>query len=595
MTRKITPFAFLFLFLHATAQVDEHFSDGDFTRSPAWTGTMENFIVNNALQLQSAAEEASRSFLFTPSEAFDQAEWQCWVSIDYATSQYNYAAFYLASDRADGIDLCNAYYVRIGGADDAVSLFRQMGDEKEEIIPGTPHRLDGDRVEVTVRVTRNEEGVFELYSRLPDETDWVAEGSVRDTAIGQSHYVGLMFANSGATGRRYRFDDVVVTGIPATDTTAPQWVSLEIADEYTLQLAFSEAMDFAAATFEVDNGVGNPHTQTPSADGREVVLEFAYPFDEGTVYTLKTTGLADRAGNALAETERVFGHAEPIEPGDVLLNEVMFNQPEGSYEYIEITNVSGKLLDASSLVFTTRKTDGTLNTGHSPASECLLPPGGYVAVTEDAEAVRQYHQCPPGSLIRPMKWTTLNNEAGIVVLTDTTRTTIYDELAYDASWHHPLIRNEKGVALERISPDFVTQSEDSWHSASSETHYGTPGYRNSQYRATFAEPEDGSWVWTEPEAFSPDNDGFEDVCLIHYRLDEPGYAANITIFDAAGVEVCRLADNDLLATEGLYTWDGRLANGTAANMGVYVLYFEAFHPQKGLRKAVKKPVVVSGR
>ena len=269
----------------------------------------------------------------------------------------------------------------------------------------------------------------------------------------------------------------------------------------------------------------------------------------------------------------------------MLLNEVMFNQPEGSYEYIEITNVSGKLLDASSLVFTTRKTDGTLNTGHSPASECLLPPGGYVAVTEDAEAVRQDHQCPPGSLIRPMKWTTLNNEAGIVVLTDTTRTTIYDELAYDVSWHHPLIRNEKGVALERISPDFVTQSEDSWHSASSETHYGTPGYRNSQYRATFA----------EPEAFSPDNDGFEDVCLIHYRLDEPGYAANITIFDAAGVEVCRLADNDLLATKGLYTWDGRLANGTAANMGVYVLYFEAFHPQKGLRKAVKKPVVVSGR
>ena len=322
MTRKITPFAFLFLFLHATAQVDEHFSDGDFTRSPAWTGTAENFIVNNALQLQSAAEEASRSFLFTPSEAFDQAEWQCWVSIDYATSQYNYAAFYLASDHADGIDLCNAYYVRIGGADDAVSLFRQMGDEKEEIIPGTPHRLDGDRVEVTVRVTRNEDGMFELYTRLPGEPDWVAEGSVRDTLIGQSTYVGLMYANSGATGRRYRFDDVVVTGIPATDTTAPQWVSLEIAGEYTLRLAFSEAMDFATATFEVDNGVGNPHTQTPSADGREVVLEFAYPFDEGTVYTLKTTGLADRAGNALAETERVFGHAEPIEPGDVLLNEV---------------------------------------------------------------------------------------------------------------------------------------------------------------------------------------------------------------------------------------------------------------------------------
>ncbi len=593
--RKITPFAFLFLALHAAAQVDEHFSDGDFTRNPAWTGTADRFIVNNALQLQSAAEEASRSYLFTPSEAFDQAEWQCWVSIDYPTSQYNYAAFYLASDRSDDLDACNAYYVRIGGANDAVSLFRQKGDEKEEIIPGTTKRLDGDRVEVTVRVTRNTEGWFELYSRLPDETDWILEGSVQDRSISQSTYVGLMYANSGATGRRYRFDDVVVTGLPATDTTAPQWVSLVMEGGGTLRLTFSEPMDFSVATFEVDNGVGYPHTQTPSSDGREMVLEFAYPFDEGVIYTLKTAGLTDRAGNVLAETERIFGHAEPIEPGDVLLNEVMFNQPEGSYEYIEVMNVSGKLLDASSLVFTTRKTDGTLNTGHRLATECLLAPDAYVAVTEDAEAVRQYHQCPPGSLIRPMKWTTLNNEAGIIVLTDSTKTIIFDELAYDASWHHPLIRNEKGVALERISPDFITQSADTWHSASSETHYGTPGYRNSQYRATFTAPTDDSWVWTEPEAFSPDNDGFEDVCLIHYRMDEPGYAANITIFDAAGVEVCRLADNDLLATEGLYTWDGRLTNGTAANIGIYVLYFEAFHPQKGIRKAVKKPVVVSGR
>ena len=590
-----TPFAFLFLALHAAAQVDEHFSDGDFTRNPAWTGTVDRFIVNNALQLQSAAEEASKSYLFTPSKAFDQAEWQCWVSIDYPTSQYNYAAFYLASDRSDDLDACNAYYVRIGGANDAVSLFRQKGDEKEEIIPGTTKRLDGDRVEVTVRVTRNTEGWFELYSRLPDETDWVLEGSVQDRSISQSTYVGLMYANSGATGRRYRFDDVVVTGLPATDTTAPQWVSLVMEGGGTLRLTFSEPMDFAAATFEVDNGVGYPHTQTPSADGWEMVLEFAYPFDEGVIYTLETAGLTDRAGNALTETERIFGHAEPIDPGDVLLNEVMFNQPEGSYEYIEVMNVSGKLLDVSSLVFTTRKTDGTLNTGHHLATECLLPPGGYVAVTEDAETVRQYHQCPPGSLIRPMKWTTLNNEAGIVVLTDSTKTIIFDELAYDASWHHPLIRNEKGVALERISPDFITQSADTWHSASSETHYGTPGYRNSQYRATFTAPADDSWVWTEPEAFSPDNDGFEDVCLIHYRMDEPGYAANITIFDAAGVEVCRLADNDLLATEGLYTWDGRLTNGTAANIGIYVLYFEAFHPEKGIRKAVKKPVVVSGR
>lgn len=593
--RKITLIFCLFGAIPVFGQVDEHFSDGDFTHNPAWEGTEECFVVNNAFQLQSAAEAASKSFLFTPSRAFDDAIWVCWVKIDYPTSAYNYAAFYVASDRNDDIDACRAYYVRIGGANDAVSLFLQQGEKKTEIIKGLSGRLDAETVEVTVKLTRDREGRFELFSRLPDEMEFVSEGMAVDTTIGQSEYVGLMYANSGTTGRRYFFDDIVVTGSPAVDRTAPQWLALEMGDAGVLRLVFSEPMDFSNAAFEVDNGVGAPYAQSVSADSRSVELSFSSAFEQGVIYAMKTDGLTDRAGNALLEAERVFGYAEAAEPGDVLLNEVMFNQPEGSCEYIEVINVSGKLLDAATLVFTTRKADGTLNAGHAPSASCLLPPGACVAVTEDAELVRRHHACPPGSRVVPMKWSVLNNEEATVVLTDAEKAVVYDELTYSESWHHPLIRNPKGVALERISPDFITQSEDSWHSASSETNYGTPGYRNSQYRETFEPAVDDSFVWLEPEAFSPDNDGWEDVCMIHYRTDEPGYAANVLVFDALGVEVCRLADNDLLSSEGTYVWDGTLANGTNANAGVYVLYFEMFHPQKGNRKAVKKPVVVSGR
>jgi len=102
-------------------------------------------------------------------------------------------------------------------------------------------------------------------------------------------------------------------------------------------------------------------------------------------------------------------------------------------------------------------------------------------------------------------------------------------------------------------------------------------------------------VWTEPECFSPDNDGVDDVCLIHYRTDAAGYVANVIILNAVGVQVCRLASNILLSTEGFLTWDGKTDNRKNATVGIYVLYFEMFNPNTGSRKHLKMPIVVSSR
>ena len=102
-------------------------------------------------------------------------------------------------------------------------------------------------------------------------------------------------------------------------------------------------------------------------------------------------------------------------------------------------------------------------------------------------------------------------------------------------------------------------------------------------------------MWTDPEAFSPDNDGVDDVCFIRYKTDSKGYMANAIIFNAVGVKVCQLASNVLLANEGFLTWDGKTDSGKNANIGVYVLYFEMFNPQTGTLKQQKLPIVVSSR
>jgi len=577
------------------AQVNENFSDGNFTNNPVWTGTTSNFMVNSSFQLQSQATTASTSFLFTPSEAFGNATWECAVKIAYNPSAYNYASVYLASDKSDISSGSNGYYVQIGGSNDEVSLYVQEGTKKTKIIDGKDKRTDSNIVDLRIKVTRDALGNFTLYSKLAGESDFVQEGAVLNNTVKNSTYFGVSFVNTALTGKDYYFDDIVVSGDKAIDKEPPLWTSLSVEQPNRLNLIFSEAMDTNHAAYTVDQGINSPSSQVVSDDKTLISLTFDTDFERGKLYTLQTSGLTDLAGNKLIQSVRTTGITEPVGINDLIINEVMFDSPDSSAEYLEIYNRSDKLLDVAGVVFTTRKSDGTLNTGNNIPDQTVLLPDSYLALTSDAEKVRAYHACPDGSNIMSAGWNALNNESATIVLANAAKDTIYDELTYNVKWHHSLVKNPKGVALERINPQLPTQSPESWHSAASEVNYGTPGYKNSQYREIGTPDKTEKMVWTEPESFSPDNDGVDDVCFIHYKTDAAGYVANAIIMNAVGVRIFRLASNILLSAEEFMTWDGKTDKGTNANVGIYVLYFEMFNPNTGSRKRLKMPIVVSSR
>ncbi len=593
--KNLSLFFVFFVPVLCFGQVNENFTDGDFTNNPIWTGTTSNFVVNAAYELQSQAKTTSTSFLFTPSVAFEDASWECTVKITYNPSAYNYAMFYLASDKNDVTAGCKGYYVQVGGSNDEVSLYVQEGTKKTRIIDGKDKRTNSNPVNLRIKVTRDSNGNFMLYDKLPSESDYVLEGSAQNKAVMGSSFVGLLFANTTLTGNDYYFDDIVVTGEKVVDKDPPLWTSFQLEQPSSLILGFSEPMDFARAAFSVDQGMGSPASQEISKDNSSITLSYDSGFERGKIYTLQTTGLTDLAGNPLSNPTRMTGITESIEPNDLVINEVMFNNPDSSEEYLEFYNRSDKLLDVSGLIFTTRKTDGTLNTGNSLPPQTTMLPGSYLAVTSDAERVRKYHACPDGSNILTTGWSTLNNESATVVLTNSGKDTVYDELTYNVKWHHSLVKDPKGVALERINPDLPTQHQESWHSAASEVNYGTPGYKNSQYRELDTNVKMDKFVWIEPESFSPDNDGVNDVCFIRYKTDANGYVANVIILNAIGIKIVQLASNILLSTEGFLTWDGHTDAGKNANVGIYVLYFEMFNPNTGSRKQLKLPIVVSSR
>jgi len=145
--------------------------------------------------------------------------------------------------------------------------------------------------------------------------------------------------------------------------------------------------------------------------------------------------------------------------------------------------------------------------------------------------------------------------------------------------------------LERIDFDAPTQNSSNWHSAATSVGYGTPTYKNSQYKT---EADVKGEITIGPEIVSPDNDGMDDFATIDYAFPEPDYVANITIFDAAGRPVRYLQRSALCGTKDYFRWDGLGEKGQKLPIGIYVVYSEVFN-LSGKKKQFKKTIVLARR
>ena len=585
-----------FVFSQNKIEWKEDFSDGNFTENPLWSGTTENFAVNTGFQLQSKASAASKSFLTTYSEVFDNAVWEFWVKINYNPTSSNYASIYVISDRADLSGDVNGYYIQIGNTSDEVSLYLQQGSKRTKIIDGTDGRTNSNPAEINVKLIRDKDGNFMLYSKLPSESDFYAEGSVQNLNVAGSKYFGLLFSNSSLTGNAYFFDNISVSGEKFEDKLPPEWINLILTEPNRMILNFSEPVDISQARFEADRGIGVQSEVIIAADKMKIELIFNQNFEKGKIYTLNALNVKDLAGNLLVVNQKKIGIIEKTDFGDLIINEILFEPATDIPEYFEVFNHSSKILDLSKISFGTRKTDGSFSPANYFPDKTLILPGQYLALTPDPEIIKNTYSTPDtANIIFSSKWSALNNISASFLITNQTGDSIYDEVKYDVKWHHSLINNTKGVSLEKLNPSLPSQSSESWHSASSQSGYGTPGYRNSQYREITAETSTEKWVWIEPEAFTPDNDGTDDVCFIRYKTDAAGYTANVTVFSAVGVKMRQLASNVLLDADGFLSWDGRTDRGQNVNPGIYVLYFEMINTETGVKKTEKLPLVVSTR
>ena len=274
---------------------------------------------------------------------------------------------------------------------------------------------------------------------------------------------------------------------------------------------------------------------------------------------------------------------------DLVFNELMPYVSNGNSKFIELYNNSEFYIDLKGLMLSNRDEDGMLKSSKIVVSESrIVAPHTFAVVATDTSMLNCSRGINYESLYLNMKLPSMPSKEGVIVLTDRGGREI-DEVHYSNAWHHPTLKDLHNVSLERIDPMGNTQEAENWQSASAIVGYNTAGWENSQHIEDSGSESDKAF-WLEEETFSPNNDGHEDLLVINYQMPTAGYTVTIDAYTRHGAHVCRVEDNQLVATEGYITWDGRGRSGAMVDSGIYVVVIQATGPDG--RKIIKKLIAI---
>lgn len=398
---------------------------------------------------------------------------------------------------------------------------------------------------------------------------------VNNPCGGQSNWRASVHTNGGTPG--------IQNSIAAvnSDNTSPTLTRVIVISADTIALLFSEQIDSTTLlnplNYIFDNGLTTPtYIKTISPDFKKVILKLSSSIQLGTIYTVTVlNGITDCVGNLLINGSLPFALPELPVANDVVINEVLFDPNTGGYDFVELYNKSNKTINLKDLRIGSMDTlTSTLKDTEIITEEgYLLFPESYVCITENVASVKQqYATMNPTNFLEVLDLPSMNTDEDVVTISDKNNVVI-DNFKYNSKMHFPLLVSTKGVSLERIDFNRETNDKTNWNSAAESVGFATPAYKNSQY----LQADGGSGVSISNPLFSPDNDGYNDVLNITYKLNEPGKAANVYIYDSKGRMIRHLIKNEQLAQDGTFSWNGVTDENEKAQIGIYIVYVELFN------------------
>jgi hypothetical protein len=380
-----------------------------------------------------------------------------------------------------------------------------------------------------------------------------------------------------------------------TDIQPPQLLRSYTTDNSTIILVFDDPVDsLSSATlshYSIDGNITLSNASSIPPLFNKVQLKTNSPLSSNTIYHITATAISDCNNNNITPTTIKTGLPADPQPAEWIINEILFDPKPGGFDYVEFYNNSDNIFDASKLHIASRNSNGVMGLPKilSPVPYYIFP-GEWLLVTEDTANLAQRYRLKDSSPILqlPSLPSLPDDEGNVVILNAQGLPT--DEVSYSDDWHFKLLSDKEGISLERIDPSSASQDAGNWHSAASTAGYGTPGYKNSQYRRPIPAK---AMIEVSPPIFSPDNDGRDDIAVISYATAEPGFVINVTVYDAAGRPVRHLVRNAILGISGYWTWDGLDDQYRKIPIGTYIVLAEMYNLQA--KRTIFKTAIVLAR
>lgn len=313
---------------------------------------------------------------------------------------------------------------------------------------------------------------------------------------------------------------------------------------------------------------------------KHLLVQSATPLDEDNPHRFGVVYLTDCAGNNQPEQSVVFQKPSRASPGDLIINELLFNPVGDGVDYIELYNRSEQVFDLSEMLIAGLDAAGQPEEVKVLAGyPYLIFPDSYAVLTTNPEQVMlQYPLHGEDAFVLPaVALPGMANDSGEVLLLDKTMQEL-DRVHYRESQHYELLRSFEGVALEKVSPELPGMLGSSWFSAAEDAGFGTPGLPNSQLREA---PEATGMFSLDYPAFSPNMDGYHDLLVVNYSFPEAGYVAAVQIFNVDGRLVRNLSEEQFLSMRGQICWEGLNDSGLDLPVGVYFVLIRYYHSATG--------------
>src|SRR5690606_1726347 len=200
------------------------------------------------------------------------------------------------------------------------------------------------------------------------------------------------------------------------------------------------------------------------------------------LYRITVNNIRDCASNLIDPARNTVEFKIPgsAGPGDILLNEILFNSRVSGLKFVEIYNQSDKYISLVNWKLANISQGEISNRSLLNSTDLIIDPFSFLVFTSDVALLSQEYQKGKAEnflKLSPMPGYPISG--GTVILLNPEED-LMEWFDYDEKLHHALINDTKGISLERFSLNHNVNDPTNWHSASSTEGYATPGYKNSQ-------------------------------------------------------------------------------------------------------------------